>query len=235
MATRILIIDDDLRLAEMLRSYLESRGYAVDHREAGRRGLEALDSREYEAVILDVMLPDLDGFEVCRQIRARSSIPVLMLTARGEAMDRIVGLELGADDYLPKPFEPRELLARLSAILRRARRPVGETAAPLRFGRLVIDPAAREVRVGDERRELTGRQFDLLLFLAERAGRVQSREQIMEALRGEEWESFDRSIDVHVSRIRGAIEEDPRRPRFLQTVRGAGYIFAPPSAEEPPG
>jgi DNA-binding response OmpR family regulator len=230
MSARILIIDDDVRLAEMVQTYLASRGFTVDHRDAGRRGLEALAGREYQAVILDVMLPDIDGFEVCRQIRARSQIPVLMLTARGEAMDRIVGLELGADDYLPKPFEPRELLARLSAILRRAR--PAETGAPLRFGRLLIDPGAREVRVGDERRELTGRQFDLLLFLAERAGRVQSREQIAEALRGEEHDSFDRSIDVHVSRIRSAIEEDPRRPRFLQTVRGTGYIFAPP-AEEP--
>jgi DNA-binding response OmpR family regulator len=234
MPTRLLIIDDDLRLAEMLDSYLTPRGFAVDCRETGQRGLEALGSREYEAVILDVMMPDLDGFEVCRQIRARSAVPILMLTARGDAMDRIVGLELGADDYLPKPFEPRELLARLSAILRRSRRPAGQAASPLRFGRLVIDPGAREVRVGQQRRELTGGQFDLLLFLAERAGRVQSREQIMEALRGEEWESFDRRIDVHVSRIRSAIEDDPRRPRFLQTVRGSGYVFAPPATGEDP-
>jgi two-component system, OmpR family, phosphate regulon response regulator OmpR len=230
MPTRLLIIDDDLRLAEMLQSYLTARGFAVDHRDAGQRGLEALESREYQAVILDIMLPDLDGFEVCRRIRARSDVPVLMLTARGEAMDRIVGLEIGADDYLSKPFEPRELLARLSAILRRMARPA--TKGALRFGRLVIDPAAREVRVGDERRELTGHQFDLLLFLAERAGRVQSREQIMEALRGEELESFDRRIDVHVSRIRSAIEDDPKRPRFLQTVRGTGYVFAPPADED---
>jgi two-component system phosphate regulon response regulator OmpR len=235
MASAVLIIDDDLRLAEMLESYLVPRGFTIDRRETGRRGLEALESRPYQAVILDVMLPDLDGFEVCRRIRARSSIPILMLTARGDAMDRIIGLELGADDYLPKPFEPRELLARLSAILRRSRPPApGEAPPPLRFGRLVIDRAAREVRVADQRRELTGRQFDLLLFLAERAGRVQSREQIMEALRGEEWETFDRSIDVHVSRIRGAIEDDPRRPRFLQTVRGAGYLFSPLPAEQEP-
>jgi two-component system phosphate regulon response regulator OmpR len=232
MPTRILIIDDDLRLAEMVGSYLTARGFAVDHRDGGQRGLEALESREYQAVILDIMLPDLDGFEVCRRIRARSQVPVLMLTARGEAMDRIIGLEIGADDYLPKPFEPRELVARLSAILRRVARPAQKGAA-LRFGRLLIDPAAREVRVGDERRELTGHQFDLLLFLAERAGRVQSREQIMEALRGEELESFDRRIDVHVSRIRSAIEEDPKRPRFLQTVRGTGYVFAPPAEEDP--
>jgi two-component system, OmpR family, phosphate regulon response regulator OmpR len=233
MATRVLIIDDDLRLAEMLMSYLTARGFLVQHRPDGRSGLQAV--ADADAVILDVMLPDadMDGFEVCRLIRARSQVPVLMLTARGDAMDRIVGLEIGADDYLPKPFDPRELLARLSAILRRTRRPPAEGGpAPLRFGRLVIDPAAREVRVNDERKELTGRQFDLLLLLAERAGRVQSREQIMEALRGEEWESFDRSIDVHISRIRSAIEEDPRRPRFVQTVRGAGYVFTPPPEDE---
>jgi DNA-binding response OmpR family regulator len=153
-----------------------------------------------------------------------------MLTARGEAMDRIVGLELGADDYLPKPFEPRELLARLRRSCG-ARGPPRPRERPLRFGRLVIDPGAREVRVGEERRELTGYQFDLLLFLAERAGRVQSREQIMEALSGEEFESFDRRIDVHVSRIRSAIEEDPKRPRFLQTVRGTGYVFSPPAED----
>jgi len=232
MSSRVLIIDDDLRLAEMLVTYLTARGFTVDHRPSGRTGLKALEGDEFDAVILDVMLPDLDGFEVCRQIRARSQVPVLMLTARGEAMDRIVGLEIGADDYLPKPFDPRELLARLAAILRRMRRPAAEEGpAPLRFGRLVIDPGAREVRVGDERKELTGRQFDLLLLLAERAGRVQSREQIMEALRGEEWESFDRSIDVHISRIRSAIEDDPRRPRLVKTVRGAGYVFTPPRTD----
>jgi two-component system phosphate regulon response regulator OmpR len=234
MATRVLMIDDDGRLASMLASYLGARGFTVEHRENGRAGLDALEHGDpFEAVILDVMLPDLDGFEICRRIRARSQIPILMLTARGDATDRIVGLEIGADDYLPKPFEPRELVARLSAILRRARPAPSEPATPpLRFGKLVIDPLAREVRVGDERRELTGRQFDLLLFLAQRPGRVLSREQIMEALRGEDWESFDRSIDVHVSRIRSAIEDDPRRPRFVQTVRGAGYVFSPPGPEE---
>jgi two-component system phosphate regulon response regulator OmpR len=234
-APRVLIIDDDVRLAEMLGQYLLTRGYAIEHRGTGRAGLEALDSAApaFDAVILDVMLPDLDGFEVCRQLRSRSQVPVLMLTARGDAMDRIVGLELGADDYLPKPFEPRELLARLAAVLRRTR-PVAPASAALSFGHLVIDPEAREVRVHGERKELTGRQFDLLLLLAERAGRVQSREQIMEALKGEDWETFDRSIDVHVSRIRSAIEVDPRRPRFLQTVRGSGYVFTPPRAGDGP-
>jgi two-component system, OmpR family, phosphate regulon response regulator OmpR len=229
MGARVLLIDDDRRLAEMLGEYLTGRGYVVEHREDGSSGLARLGQESFDAVILDVMLPDIDGFEVCRRIRARSQVAVLMLTARGDDLDRIVGLELGADDYLPKPFNPRELLARLGAILRRARGPVAEgtESPPLRFGRLELDRAGREVRVDGQRRELTGRQFDMLILLAERAGRVQSREQIMEALKGEEWDSVDRSIDVHISRIRTAIEDDPRHPRYVQTVRGAGYVFNP--------
>jgi DNA-binding response OmpR family regulator len=207
----------------------------VEHKLDGRTGLEAVEAQSFDAIILDVMLPDLDGFEICRRVRARSQVPILMLTARGDDLDRIVGLEIGADDYLAKPFNPRELVARLSAILRRTRRaPQSDTptaASPepvMRFGNLRIDRQLREVVVGTERKELTSRQFDLLVLLAERAGRIQSREQIMEALRGEQWDSFDRSIDVHVSRIRNAIEPDPKRPRFVQTVRGAGYVFTPP-------
>jgi two-component system, OmpR family, phosphate regulon response regulator OmpR len=242
MSARILIIDDDARLAEMLRTYLAARGYACEVRGDGRGGLRALEADgpegPFDAVVLDVMLPDTDGFEICRRVRARSDVPIVMLTARGDATDRVVGLELGADDYLPKPFDPRELLARLGAVLRRTRRP-GPTAEAeaeagrgvMRFGPLSIDRRAREVRVAGDRRELTARQFDLLVLLAERAGRVQTREQIMDALRGEEWDSVDRSIDVHVSRIRTAIEEDPRHPRFLQTVRGAGYVFALPQPD----
>lgn len=234
MSGRVLLIDDDQRLAEMLAEYLSARGYRVEHRGDGAGGLALLERESFDAVILDVMLPDLDGFEVCRRIRARSQVAVLMLTARGDDLDRIVGLELGADDYLPKPFNPRELLARLGAILRRApgrNNDVREGPPPLRFGRLEVDRGGREVRVDGERRELTGRQFDMLVLLAERAGRVQSREQIMEALKGEEWDSVDRSIDVHISRIRNAIEDDPRRPRFVQTVRGAGYVFIPSGKE----
>jgi DNA-binding response OmpR family regulator len=241
MGARILIIDDDERLTEMLSQYLRARGFDVICRADARAGLAALQEASggegaVEAVILDVMLPDLDGFEVCRQVRARSDVPILMLTARGDATDRVVGLELGADDYLPKPFDPRELLARLGAILRRTRAttaPAG-AAAPLRVGRLTIDRQRREVRVDGRLCELTGRQFDLLLLLAERAGRVQSREQIMEALGREGWDSVDRSIDVHVSRIRNAIEDDPRRPRFVRTVRGAGYVLSPVADREGP-
>ncbi len=227
MANRILIIDDDERLTEMLASYMATRGFAVEQRADARSGLTALGAGDFDAVVLDVMLPDLDGFEVCRRIRASSDVPVLMLTARGDATDRVVGLELGADDYLPKPFDPRELLARLGAVLRRTRRGVAEPTAPLRFGRLTIDRQSREVQVDGQRRELTGRQFDLLVLLAERAGRVLTREQIMTALGAEGWDNVDRSIDVHVSRIRNAVEDDPKRPVFVRTVRGVGYVFSP--------
>lgn len=235
MPDRILVIDDDERLATMLASYLSARSFVVEHQADGRSGLAALEANEFDVVILDVMLPDLDGFEICRRIRAKSQVPVLMLTARGDDLDRIVGLEIGADDYLSKPFNPRELLARLSAILRRSRRapePTPQAQEVLRFGRLSIDCQRREVELDGERKDLTGRQFDLLLLLAERAGRIQSREQLMEALRGEQGDAFDRSIDVHISRIRNAIEDDPKHPRFVQTVRGAGYVFTPPRMGE---
>jgi DNA-binding response OmpR family regulator len=229
MSTRVLLIDDDARLVEMLGDYLRSRGYEVDVCGDGESGLLAQGRADHDAVILDVMLPGIDGLEVCRRMRARSQVPILMLTARGDDMDRIVGLEIGADDYLPKPFNPRELLARLAAILRRSRGAAGEPDGILRFGPLHIDRAAREVRVRGQRRELTGRQYELLLLLAERAGRVQTREQLMDALKGETWDSVDRSIDVHISRIRQLIEDDARHPRFVQTVRGAGYVLTPPA------
>ncbi|MBK7951896.1 MAG: response regulator transcription factor [Deltaproteobacteria bacterium] len=226
MTTRVLIIDDDEALAAMVCEFLAARGLVVEMEARARPGLERVVRGGFDAVILDVMLPDLDGFEVCRRIRERSSVPVLMLTARGEETDRIVGLELGADDYLPKPFSLHELLARLRAILRRTR-PGGERDnAPLRFGRLEIDRAARVVAVAGEVRSLTSHQFELLCVLAESAGRVLSRDQLMQRLRGHVLEAFDRSIDNHVSRIRAAIEDDPRHPRRLITVRGAGYVFA---------
>jgi DNA-binding response OmpR family regulator len=221
---RLLLIEDDSRLADMVSEYLGKAGFQVIHAENGRRGL-ALHGREpVDAVILDLMLPDADGLEICRMIRARSDSPILMLTARGDPMDRVVGLEMGADDYLPKPFEPRELLARLRAILRRRR--AGPEPDVLRYGRLEIDRGAREVRLDGATRALTGYQFALLLALAEHAGRVMSRDALMDLVKGEQIEAFDRSIDVHVSRIRAAIEDDPRKPRRVITVRGMGYLFA---------
>jgi DNA-binding response OmpR family regulator len=226
MAERLLIIDDDARLAAMVSDYLNAAGFTVDCRFTGREGLAALERSAYDAVILDVMLPDIDGFEVCRMIRTRAQTPILMLTARGEEMDRIIGLEIGADDYLPKPFSPRELQARIRAILRRGREPANAEDASLRFGRLQIDRASRMVRVDGEEKTLTSYQFDLLAALADNAGRVLNRERLMDLVKGEELDAFDRSIDVHISRIRSAIEDDPKHPRRIITVRGAGYVFA---------
>jgi DNA-binding response OmpR family regulator len=221
---RILLVDDDLRLAAMLRTYLEERGMTVEHAPDATAGLSALRNGP-DVVVLDVMLPDLDGFEVLKRIRQSSGVGVVMLTARGEDTDRIVGLELGADDYLPKPFNPRELAARISAVLRR-HAPASRFGV-LRFGSLSIDRDERVVRVDGVVRPLTSHQFELLRVLAEAPGRVLSRGQIMERVRGEELEAFDRSIDVHVSRIRAAIEDDPREPTRIRTVRGAGYVFTP--------
>jgi DNA-binding response OmpR family regulator len=236
-STRLLLIDDDVRLAAMVVDYLQAAGYVLDHVSDGEQALARLAREVPQLVILDWMLPGLDGLEVCRRIRMRpgavARVPVLMLSAKGDPMDRIIGLEMGADDYLPKPFEPRELLARIRAVLRRrmpADPPTDEGASPqrppLRFGSLEIDRDARTVNVESRPCELTAYQFDLLLVLAERAGRVLSREQIMEAVRGRELEAFDRSIDVHMGRIRQAIEADPKAPRRILTVRGVGYVFA---------
>lgn len=224
MKQQILLIEDDARLAEMLRDYLGGADFIVAHADCGNAGLRRHAREAFDAIVLDVMLPDIDGLEVCRQIRADAATPILMLTAHGQAMDRIIGLELGADDYLPKPFEPRELLARLRAILRRERRTRKDDV--LVFGRLEIDRGAREARIDGTRRILTGYQFDLLLALAERSGRVMAREALMDLVKGEALEAFDRSIDVHISRLRASIEDDPKTPRRIITVRGAGYVFA---------
>ena len=224
MTGRILLIEDDPRLADMVQDYLGKAGFHVTIAPKGALGITRHAREGFDCVILDLMLPDIDGLDVCRRIRAQAQTPILMLTARGDAMDRVVGLELGADDYLPKPFEPRELLARLKAILRRAS--VGAASELLRFGRLEIDLGAHEVRLAGEPRLLTSHQFALLVLMARHAGRVLSREAIMDMLSHERLEAFDRSIDVHISRIRAAIEDDPKKPRRVITVRGAGYVFA---------
>jgi DNA-binding response OmpR family regulator len=233
---RVLLIDDDAALARLLSEYLAGAGFAVEHGADGQSGLAALRraaraGRPFDLLVLDLMLPDTDGLALCRRLRADpdaalAALPIVMLTARGDEADRIVGLELGADDYLGKPFHPRELLARLRAVLRRGAGGLARAEAPLRFGRLEIDRGGRTVRVDGEPRALTGHQFDLLVALAESAGRVLSRDALMERLRGRELEAFDRSIDVHVSRIRAAIEDDPAHPRRILTVRGVGYVFA---------
>ena len=233
---QLLMIEDDTRLAQMVSEYLERSGFGVTHAPDATAGLTLLEDPPSgsgpDLVVLDLMLPDLDGLEVCRRVRSMpgetGKVPVLMLTAKGDPMDRIVGLELGADDYLPKPFEPRELLARIRAVLRRRSEPGAANAAAtvMRFGTLEIDRNARSVTVGGELADLTSYQFDLLVAMAERAGRVLTRDQIMEAVRGRELEAFDRSIDVHMGRIRAAIEVDAKNPKRILTVRGVGYVFA---------
>ena len=233
---QLLMIEDDTRLAAMVGEYLRQSGYGFSHAADGASGIAALQASPPDLVILDLMLPDMDGLEVCRRIKSQGGdagrTAVLMLTAKGDPMDRIVGLEIGADDYLPKPFEPRELLARIRAVLRRggeagsAGAGAGSGQKIMRFGALEIDRDARTVTVAGKLCELTSYQFDLLVALAERSGRVLTRDQIMEAVRGRELEAFDRSIDVHMGRIRSAIELDAKDPKRILTVRGVGYVFA---------
>ncbi len=228
MQSRLLLIDDDARLTAMVGDYLRGHGFEVDTAQSLAQGRERLRLSAYDALLLDLMLPDGDGLDLTRELRAEPRtrrLPILMLTARGEPMDRIVGLEIGADDYLPKPFEPRELLARVKALLRRAA-PDASNDAVLEFGRLVIDLGARQARIDGRGCELTSHQFDLLVVLARAAGRVMTRDQIMDSLKGHPLDAFDRSIDVHISRIRALIEDDPKNPRRVITVRGTGYVFA---------
>ncbi|HET9208060.1 MAG TPA: response regulator transcription factor [Burkholderiaceae bacterium] len=228
MTPHLLLIDDDARLTTMVVDYLQANGFEVTSAGSLAAGRERLKQHSYDALLLDLMLPDGDGLDLTRELRADARtrrLPLLMLTARGESPDRIVGLEIGADDYLPKPFEPRELLARVKALLRRSATPMGDDEV-LRFGRLEIDLGARQARLDGKPCDLTSHQFDLLVVLAQGAGRVLSRDQIMDGLKGHPLEAFDRSIDVHVSRIRAAIEEDPKAPKRLLTVRGVGYVFA---------
>lgn len=225
MAERILLVEDDPRLAEMLSKYLSETSFRVDVAPHGAAALQRLSASPYDAIVLDLMLPDMDGLDICRQVRPKYDLPILMLTARGDAMDRIIGLEIGADDYLPKPFEPRELLARLRAVLRRRNRAFS-TERPMSFGRLEIDRSARAILIDGKECEVTSYQFALLAALAEHAGRVLSREALLDLVKGEQLEAFDRSIDVHISRIRAVIEDNPRKPRGVITVRGAGYVFA---------
>lgn len=224
----ILLVEDDIRLGKMTADYLEQSGYTVTHALSIKAGYDFINTKSIDAIVLDLMLPDGDGLEMCKQLRHTPEtkyIPIMMLTARGDPTDRIIGLELGADDYLPKPFEPRELLARLKAILRRKTSDHQPTSVA-RFGKLEIDRDSRAIRLDGQEKLLTSYQFDLLNILSENPGRVLSRDYLMDALKGASLEAFDRSIDVHMSRIRAAIEEDPKHPRRIVTVRGVGYVFA---------
>ena len=224
MTKQVLLIEDDARLAGMVRDYLGESGFEVTIAGTGNAGLTLQKEHGFDAVILDLMLPDTDGLEVCRTLRATDSVAILMLTAKGDPMDRVVGLELGADDYLPKPFEPRELLARLRAILRRGK--AEDRADIMRFGGLEIDTRTMQARIDGRTCALTAHQFKLLEIMAKAPGRVLSRGYLMEQSKGENLEAFDRSIDVHISRIRAEVEVDPKHPRRVLTVRGAGYVFA---------
>lgn len=230
--TRLLVIDDDQKLCRLIREYLEPMGYEVALAHTGPDGLAAARADAFAAVLLDVMLPGMDGFEVLKALRQHSTVPVLMLTARGDESDRIVGLELGADDYLPKTFSTRELLARLRAVIRRAR---PETAAApaeepeLVVGALRVNVAARVAVLGDAPLVLTPVEFDLLASLVRARGRVKTREQLLEEIRDRDYEVFDRSIDVHISALRRKLGDDPKNPRFIRTVRSAGYLLIRPS------
>jgi DNA-binding response OmpR family regulator len=226
---KVLLIDDDARLGALVAEYLGQSDFDVTVAADGERGLVTLEEARgrFDAVLLDVMLPGIDGLEVCRRIRAQpehARLPVLMLTARGDDVDKIVGLELGADDYIAKPFNPRELLARVRAVMRRTTTPTAKSAL-FRAGELEVDFDAREVTVAGQRQVLTNYEFELLVVLAKAAGRVLSRDHLLDVLKGTEFESFDRSIDVHVSRLRAKIEKDPKDPRYIKTVRGVGYVL----------
>jgi len=228
MSLRVLCIDDDRRLYELLASFLAPNGVTLVHATDGAKGLAALERDVFDAVLLDVMMPGMDGLQVCQRIRQTKQVPIIMLTARGDEADRVVGLELGADDYVPKPFSPRELLARLRAVLRRAQ-PAAVTAEIV-IGRVAIDVGARQVRVGAQPAELTGLEFDILLALARRPGRVVPRETLMAEAGRDDVTVNDRTVDVHVSHLRRKLGDDSKSPRLIKTVRGVGYVLAPAEA-----
>jgi two-component system response regulator CpxR len=234
---KILIVDDDKKLCRLVADYLEPMGYDVEAAHNGAQGLQMILEGDYHAVILDVMMPQMDGFEVLKRLREESDIPVLMLTARGEETDRIVGLEMGADDYLPKTFSSRELLARLRAVTRRHIVSERQAASATKdkvliFGNLEIEQSSRTVRLDAKPLNLTPIEYDLLTSLARSAGRVLTRDQLLDAVAGRDYEVFDRSVDVHISSLRRKLGEDPRNPVFIQTVRSAGYMFKKPEDQQ---
>jgi len=232
---RILVIDDDRKLCRLIRDYLAPMGYSVEAVHTGPEGVERATAGPWHAVLLDLMLPGLDGFEVLKRIRARTDVPVLMLTARGDEADRIVGLEMGADDYLPKTFSTRELLARLRAVTRRstrARPEEDDADQELVVGPLRLRPSARSAVLGDAPLTLTPVEYDLLVSLARARGRVKTREALLDEIRERDYDVFDRSIDVHISALRRKLGDDPKTPRFIRTLRSAGYMMVDPEDPE---
>ncbi|MCP4683653.1 MAG: response regulator transcription factor [Desulfobacterales bacterium] len=231
---RILIIDDDEKLCRLVQEYLGGMGYEVESAYTGTEGLKKAIEGDFHAVILDVMLPGMDGFDVLRQLRVKSNVPVLMLTSRGDETDRIVGLEIGADDYLPKTFSTRELLARLRAVIRRSQMTMAgreDSRKSMRFGNLILDEDAYEAFLDSNRLDLTPLEYQILLRLAKAGGRTLSREQLLNAVADRNFDVFDRSIDMHISSLRGKLGDDPKNPQFIRTVRGVGYLFIPPLSE----
>lgn len=224
MAIRVLLIDDDVRLHDLLASYLEQNGFSVTVANDGRTGLSTLEGGTFDAVLLDLMMPGIDGIEVCKRVRAKSNIPIVMLTAKGDETDRVVGLELGADDYVAKPFSPRELLARLRAVLRRARPDV--SGERLTSGDIIIDVPGRVVTNAGKLVDLTGIEFDVLVALVRRAGRVVARDALLSEAGRSDVTVGERTVDVHVSHLRQKLGDDPRSPRLIKTVRGVGYVLA---------
>lgn len=221
---QLLIIDDDEKMNGLLQNYLAGFGFETIACTHPTVGLQKIKHEVPDLVILDIMLPDMDGFAVCKEIRKHYAVPIIMLTARGDVTDRIVGLELGADDYLPKPFEPRELVARIQTILRRASQQYSPSVA-LRFNRLEIFPEKQLVTLDGEPIDITIMEFQLLQLLAEKHGRIVTREHILDNLRGIDWSTFDRSVDVLVSRLRQRLKDDPKNPQFIKTIWGTGYMF----------
>lgn len=236
-ATRILLVDDDVKLCRLIRDYLTPLGYAVSASHNGTEALDIATKESYSALIVDVMMPGIDGFEFVRRLRMVSNVPVLMLTGRGEEPDRIVGLELGADDYLPKTFSTRELLARLRAVIRRSlireETASEEPAVTIEVGPLRVEPESRTAVLDGTALQLTAVEFDLLLSLARAAGRVKTREQLLLEVADRNFEVFDRSIDVHISSIRKKLGDDPKSPRFITTIRSVGYMMRKPGMEAP--
>ncbi|MBY0372317.1 response regulator transcription factor [bacterium] len=225
MAKKILLIDDDEKLIALLAKYLSQFDLEILSALRPSEGLRVLQEQKPSLVVLDLMLPEQNGFEVCKEIRKRGNTPVIMLTARGDVADRVVGLELGADDYMPKPFEPRELLARIQSVLRRSESPAPASKEVLSLSGLELDPNKREAKLDGRVLDLTTMEYDILYFFATHAGVALSRDQIMDHLRGIDWEAYNRSIDVLISRLRQKLRDDPKRPRFFKTVWGTGYQF----------
>lgn len=223
---QVLLVEDDERLARLTARYLQEHGVVVTVAHTGPDALTEANRHGFDVILLDLMLPGRDGLEVCRELRTRTDVPIIMVTARGEEADRVLGLETGADDYLPKPYSSRELLARVRAQVRRARGKAGPASQPVQVGRLMLDPRSLRATLDGKALNLTTYEFGLLRVLAERAGRVLSREQLLDLVKGSAEEVFDRSVDVHIFRLRQKLEADPRNPTLLKTVRGAGYMLA---------